>query len=232
MRRLPAPSGRSAAPSSSGVTWCSSPPLLLALRHGPTEPGSSFVCHVCGLHLVERGRPAREEVQRLLRLRTGLGVYVRIVRPISAPELHHLERQAEISDDRVVNMLGAGLVEADVVRGRACADSSLRVDSSPTRSDRPRSYGSPPAQKAGWPPSPVRGRRGAHAPPRRRSPLPTPSASSRSTSNDTTRHQLSHHIAVIDKANATAATAASWARSPSAPAAASASAAPGLTAAM
>jgi hypothetical protein len=38
------------------------------------------------------------------------------------PELQHLERQAEISDDRVVNMLGTGLVEPDVVRGPAGAE--------------------------------------------------------------------------------------------------------------
>jgi hypothetical protein len=47
--------------------------LLLALAHLPTHPQreSSFVGHVCRL-LLERRRPAGEEVQRLLRLRTGL----------------------------------------------------------------------------------------------------------------------------------------------------------------
>jgi hypothetical protein len=45
-----------------------------------------------------------------------------MVTPGAGPELQHLERQTDISDDRVVNMLGTGLVKPDVVRGPAGAE--------------------------------------------------------------------------------------------------------------
>ena len=78
--------------------------------------------YVCRLRLVERRRPAREEVKRLLGLRTGLSDVRQDGETGVGPELHHLERQAEISDDRVVNMLDARLVDADVVRGSSGAE--------------------------------------------------------------------------------------------------------------
>src|SRR5215216_6507043 len=88
----------------------------------PCGARSSFVRHVCRLRLVERGRPAREEVQRLLGLRTGLSGVRQDGETGVGPELHHLERQAEISDDWVMNMLDARLVHADVVRGPSGAE--------------------------------------------------------------------------------------------------------------
>jgi hypothetical protein len=78
--------------------------------------GSGFVHHLCRLRLIERRRPAPEEVERLLGLRTGLSGVGEDGETGVRTELHHLEREAEISDDRVVNMLDPGLVNADVVR--------------------------------------------------------------------------------------------------------------------
>ena len=83
---------------------------------------SLAVGHVRRFRFVERGRPAREEVQRLFGPRAGLSGVRQDGETGVGPELRHLKRQAEISDDRVVNMLGAGLVDADVVRGPSSAE--------------------------------------------------------------------------------------------------------------
>jgi hypothetical protein len=45
-----------------------------------------------------------------------------MVRPGVGLELHHLEGQAEIADDQVMKVLGAGLVDADVVGGPSGAE--------------------------------------------------------------------------------------------------------------
>jgi len=57
------------------------------------------------------------------------------VEPGVGRELHHLEGQAEVADDRVLEVLDAGPVDAHVVRGPASRNVSLRVESSPMRSD-------------------------------------------------------------------------------------------------
>ena len=86
------------------------------------QPGSGFFRHPCRLRLIERRRPAPEEVERLLGLGAGLSGVREDGKVGVSPELHHLERQAEVSDDRVVNMLDARLVDADVVRGPSGAE--------------------------------------------------------------------------------------------------------------
>src|SRR5215210_3582887 len=90
-----------------------------ASRRHADEPGSGFFRHVCRLRLIERRRPAPEDVQRLLRLRAGLSGVGQDGETSIGSEFHHLKRQAEVSDDRVVNILRTGLVEPDVVRGLA-----------------------------------------------------------------------------------------------------------------
>ena len=55
-----------------------------------------------------------------------------------------LERQVKVSHDRVVKELDAGGVDPDVARGPADPELIAGVDSSPTRSDSCRSYGSLP----------------------------------------------------------------------------------------
>src|SRR5215210_7936591 len=95
---------------------------VMTIDRGQAGASALAVGHVCRLRLVERRRPAREEVQRLLGLRTGLSGVRQDGETGVGPELHHLERQAEISDDRVVNILDAGLVDADVVRGPSGAE--------------------------------------------------------------------------------------------------------------
>jgi len=57
----------------------------------------------------------------------------------SAGQWEGLERQVEVADDRVVDELDAGAVDPDVKGGPPDTNSSLRVDSSPMRSERRRS---------------------------------------------------------------------------------------------
>ena len=45
-----------------------------------------------------------------------------MVMPVVGGELHRLVGEGEVADDRVVEALGAGAVEADVVRGPADAE--------------------------------------------------------------------------------------------------------------
>jgi len=54
----------------------------------------------------------------------------------SAGQWERLERQVEVSDDRVVDELNAGAVDLDDGCGPPDTNSSLRVDSSPMSSER------------------------------------------------------------------------------------------------
>src|SRR4051812_1770515 len=62
-----------------------------------------------------RGRPAGEQVKRLLGGRAGLGGEDRDAQAVVGAELHRLVDEVELADDRMVDLLGAGAVEADVV---------------------------------------------------------------------------------------------------------------------
>jgi hypothetical protein len=55
------------------------------------------------------------------------------------------QRQVEVADNRLVDELDAGPVDLDVGGGPPDTNSSLRVDSSPIRSERRRSQGWTPA---------------------------------------------------------------------------------------
>src|SRR6478736_3728972 len=60
------------------------------------------------LDLVERHRPAREEVERLLGLGAHLGGEGEHRQPGVAGELHRLVAQLEVTDDWVMHALDAG----------------------------------------------------------------------------------------------------------------------------
>ncbi len=72
--------------------------------------------------LVEGRGPACEEVERLGGLRAGLGGVGEDGETAVSGQLQHLVGQAEVAHDRVVEVLGAGPVDAHVVRGPAGAE--------------------------------------------------------------------------------------------------------------
>src|SRR3954447_15322821 len=65
------------------------------------------------------GGPAREQGQRILRRRTGLGGGGHQTGGRARLERQRLEGQVEVADDRVVQLLDAVVVDADVVSGPA-----------------------------------------------------------------------------------------------------------------
>ena len=67
--------------------------------------------------LVERRRPAREEVERVFRCGAGLGGICRDPQACVRGKVHRLERQGQVADDRVMEALYPGAMEAHVVRG-------------------------------------------------------------------------------------------------------------------
>jgi dihydrofolate reductase len=89
--------------------------------------------------LIERRCPAPEEVERLLGLRAGFSGVSQDGETGVGPELQHLERQAQISDDRAVDMLGTGLVEPeepdDCARPSGCGTPRFALTARPGRPD-------------------------------------------------------------------------------------------------
>src|SRR3954452_11372464 len=71
---------------------------------------------------VRRRRPAGEEVERLLRGRPSFRGEDRDAESVVGAELHRLVTQMQLADHRVVDALGAGAVEAHVVRCPAQAE--------------------------------------------------------------------------------------------------------------
>lgn len=71
---------------------------------------------------VAGGGPAAEELQRLLGAGAGLGRVDGDRQPGIGGEVHPVVAEGEIADDGVVEVLDAGGVEADVVRGPAGAE--------------------------------------------------------------------------------------------------------------
>ena len=93
--------------------------------------------------------PAREELEGLGSAAAHVGGEDREPEPVSGKR-HDLVVELEFADDGVPEALASGLVVADVVRGPPVRKLSLRVESSPTRSLRARSYGSRPASDRRW----------------------------------------------------------------------------------
>src|SRR3954454_2299714 len=84
--------------------------------------GSSPVRSLDRIRRLEPRRPARQEVQRLCGLRARL-CHVDVDRQARIGcELEAVVVEAEVADDRVVQVLDAGVVEAHVVRGPQCAE--------------------------------------------------------------------------------------------------------------
>ncbi len=90
--------------------------LVAAPALGVVRGQDLAVRHACGFDLIECRRPACEEVQRLLRLRTGLGGVDEQHQACVGCKPHRLESEFEVADDRVMEALDAGVVEANVVR--------------------------------------------------------------------------------------------------------------------
>jgi hypothetical protein len=69
------------------------------------------------VELVERGRPAGQQVQAVLGGGPGLGAVHHQRQSGVGREVHHLVRQPEVAHDRVMELLAPGAVTAHVVRG-------------------------------------------------------------------------------------------------------------------
>jgi len=91
------------------------------------------------------GGPAGEELEGLVDRRAGLGGVVDHPLARVAGKFEHVPVDGELTDARVAEVLGAVVVELHVVRAQRTRKSSLRVDSSPMRSERRLSSGSRPA---------------------------------------------------------------------------------------
>jgi hypothetical protein len=77
---------------------------------------------VGGVCLVECDDPAGEEVERVLGWGVGFGGVGEKCQSAVGREFHGLEGQVQVADDWVVELLGPGAVEADVVVGPAGAE--------------------------------------------------------------------------------------------------------------
>src|SRR6185503_3110017 len=80
------------------------------------SPTSGFLFHGGRRRWIRCRTPARERVECLLGLRPGFGAVPQDVQPRVGREFHHLEGQAEVPDDRVMDCFGASLVDPNVVR--------------------------------------------------------------------------------------------------------------------
>src|SRR3954452_20163683 len=78
--------------------------------------GAALAARVKVAGRLRRRRPACEQVERLLRGRAGFGGEDRDAQAVVGAELHRLVGEGELADDRMVDVLGAGAVEAHVVR--------------------------------------------------------------------------------------------------------------------
>src|SRR6266536_320998 len=83
---------------------------------------SALVGRARRLSVVDGGRPAAEELERLFRARTGFGGVGEDRQPVVGGEVQPVVAQAELADDGMVEVLDAGVVEAHVVRGPAAAE--------------------------------------------------------------------------------------------------------------
>src|SRR5216683_2792620 len=88
------------------------------------------------------GGPAGEQAQCVVRGGTGLGSVGEQALARFGGDREGLVGEIKVPDDRVADELDAGGVDPDVVGGPPDRNWSLRVDSSPIRSDSPRSQGS------------------------------------------------------------------------------------------
>src|SRR4029450_14070754 len=84
---------------------------------GPAAVSRLFLVICTGRILVWCRRPAGEQVQRLLRLGAGLGGVDGHRQAGIGYELHRLEGEVQLADDRVMEALEPRVVAADVVRG-------------------------------------------------------------------------------------------------------------------
>src|SRR6478672_2422388 len=86
--------------------------------------GSALALVGCGRGLggVDGRCPAAEELQRVLGARAGLGGVGEERQAGVGGEVQPVEAQAELADDLMVEALGAGVVEANVVLGPAGAE--------------------------------------------------------------------------------------------------------------
>ena len=71
---------------------------------------------------VDRGRPASEQVERLLGAGAGFGGVGEERQPVVGGDVEAVEAEAELADDGVVEVLDGGGVEADVVCGPVGAE--------------------------------------------------------------------------------------------------------------
>src|SRR4051812_8527098 len=83
---------------------------------------SALVGRVRRLGGVGGGRPAAEQLERLFGPRSGLGGVGEDRQAVVGGEVETVEAQSELADDRMVKVLDASVVEADVVRGPADAE--------------------------------------------------------------------------------------------------------------
>jgi hypothetical protein len=81
-----------------------------------TASHSASVGRVRRLSGLDGCRPATEELQPLRRARTGLGSVGEDRQPVIRGEVQPVVAQAELTGDRMVEVLDAGVVEAHVVR--------------------------------------------------------------------------------------------------------------------
>jgi len=88
------------------------------------RPGHSKSADVCGVRRlgVGGGRPAAKELERVLGAAPGLGGVGEERQAGVGGEVEAVVRQVEVADDGMVELLDAGVVEADVVRGPARAE--------------------------------------------------------------------------------------------------------------
>ena len=82
---------------------------------------SALVGRARRLIAVDRGHPAAEERQRLIRARAGLSGVRGERQPLVGGDVQAVEAQAELADDRVVEVLDGRGVEAHVVCGPVAA---------------------------------------------------------------------------------------------------------------
>src|SRR6266536_585339 len=87
-----------------------------------SSSASTRVGRVRRLGGVDGGCPAAEELQRFLGARAWLGGVGEERQAGVSGEVQPVEAQAELANDGMVEVLGAGVVEADVVGGPAGAE--------------------------------------------------------------------------------------------------------------
>src|SRR6266508_6761625 len=76
-----------------------------------SRSASALVGRARRLSAVGGGRPATEELQRLLRARTGLGGVREHRQPVVCGEVEPVVAQAELADHGMVELLDAGVVK-------------------------------------------------------------------------------------------------------------------------